>query len=43
LKIESLNLAASTICGQDKAFSKKGDLWIVSLGPASGGIYKITK
>ena len=43
LKIENMSSKPSTIWGQDKVFNKKSDLWTVSLGPASGGIYEITK
>jgi maltose alpha-D-glucosyltransferase/alpha-amylase len=43
LKIDDLNSTPATIWGQNKAFHKKGDFWIVTLGPASGGIYVKTK
>ena len=30
-----------TLWGQDKTFKKTGDSWVITLGPASGGIYEI--
>ena len=38
---ETMN-ALPVICwGQDKAFKKTGNFWVVTLDPASGGIYEI--
>jgi maltose alpha-D-glucosyltransferase/alpha-amylase len=41
--IEKLITKPLTIWGQDKAFSNKGNIWTISLEPASGGIYEISK
>jgi hypothetical protein len=43
IKIENLKTKPVTLWGQDKTFSNKGDLWTISLAPASGGIYEISK
>lgn len=43
LVIENIISKPVTIWGQDKAFSNKGNIWTISLEPASGGIYEIAK
>jgi len=43
IKIDNMSSKPSTIWGQDKVFTKSGDSWRITLGPASGGIYEIMK